>query len=265
MYSVVDGQQRLRAILEYIDGRFPLSESKDKRWRNKRFAELPQALQENILNYDLTIEELTGYRDDDIRDVFVRMNKYVVKLSPQELRHARDHGQFYEFVEELARGPFWREQRVFTTHQLARMKSAEFAAELTILLIEGPQDKKNSLDLYYGKYQRQFPYASDIARRLTTYQKWVLRALPHFPHTRYRKPTDFYGLIGALDSVSRAGKRLARLDAAVIGKALTAFEKETHKRETSRLASAYVIAASRQTDNIGPRNTRIEILSSLFA
>jgi len=97
-YAVVDGQQRLRAIFEYMDGRYALTESKDSRWKGKRFSELGQSLQENLLNYDLTIEELTGYDEDEIRDIFVRMNRYVVKLSPQELRHAREHGSFYEFV-----------------------------------------------------------------------------------------------------------------------------------------------------------------------
>ena len=205
-YAVVDGQQRLRAIFEFIDGRYALTESKDRRWKGKRFSELNDALQENFLNYDLTIEELTGYDDDEIRDIFVRMNKYVVKLSPQELRHARDQGRFYDFVEALARLSFWREQRVFTPHQLSRMKAAEFAAELTILLIEGPQDKKSSVDLYYGEYQRRFASATEVQGRLTRYLAWLLLAVPRLKHTRFRKPTDLYSLVGALDKVSRNGE-----------------------------------------------------------
>jgi hypothetical protein len=94
-YSIVDGQQRLRAIFEFMEDRFSLTESNDRRWKGKRFSELTPEHQDNLVNYDLTIEELTGYSDDDIRNIFVRMNKYVVKLSPQELRHARDHGRVY--------------------------------------------------------------------------------------------------------------------------------------------------------------------------
>lgn len=263
-YAVVDGQQRLRAIFEFMDDRFALTESKDRRWRRKRFSELSQELQESLLNYDLTIEELTGYNDDDIRDIFVRMNKYVVKLSPQELRHARDHGRFYDFVEAQAKRPFWREQRVFTKHQLARMKAAEFSAELTILLIEGPQDKKTSLDLYYGGYVKHFPHASDINARLDRYLTWILSALPQIKSTRYRKPTDLYGLVGALDKLSSSGKRLSKLDARVIGARLGKFAAETVKRAPSRAAAAYVVAASRQTDNIGPRIARIDCLAQII-
>jgi Protein of unknown function DUF262 len=263
-YAVVDGQQRLRAIFEYMEDRFGLIESKDRRWKGKRFSELPQQLQENLVNYDLTIEELTGYGDDEIRDIFVRMNKYVVKLSPQELRYAQGHGRFYEFVEGLAKLPFWREQRVFTKHQLNRMKAAEFSAELTILLVEGPQDKKSSLDLYYGEYQKRFPSASDVTGRLTAYQKWLLVSLPQFGRTRYRKPTDLYGLIGALDRISRGGKRLQGIDPKNAGLKLKNFETDLRSKRPSREAAAYVSAASRQTDNIGPRNTRIEVLLRLL-
>ena len=264
IYSVVDGQQRLRAILEFMDDRFALTESTDSRWKDKRYSDLPQALQDSLVNYDLTIEELTGYNDDDIRDIFVRMNKYVVKLSPQELRHAREDGRFYDFVEELGRLPFWREQRVFTKHQLARMKAAEFAAELTILLIEGPQDKKASLDLYYGQYRTRFPQANEVRTRLTGYLAWMLSALPAIRSTRYRKPTDLYSLIGALEKVTRGGKYLQRVDVKTAGSALTGFAADTRSAKPSRRATVYVVAASRQTDNIGPRNTRIGILAELL-
>lgn len=263
-YAVVDGQQRLRAIFEFIEDRFALTESKNKRWKNRRYSQLSPDLQDQILNYDLTIEELTGYDDKDIRDIFVRMNKYVVKLSPQELRHARDHGKFYEFAEELGRLPFWKESRVFTKHQLGRMKAVELSAELTILLAEGPQDKKTSVDLYYGRYQSAFPLGREIRERLTAYLRWLVIALPTLGKSRFRKPTDLYGLIGALEKVTRSGRGLSRLEPVRAGQALKQFELELSGKKQTRRGAAYLVAASRQTDNITPRTTRIEILGEVL-
>jgi hypothetical protein len=265
VYTVVDGQQRLRAVFDFLDDRFSLTESHDPRFRGRCFSELTTALQDAILNYDLTIEELTGYDEVQIRDIFVRMNKYVVKLSPQELRHAREEGRFYDFVEELAKLPFWRDQRVFTKHQLNRMKAAEFSAELVILLIEGPQDKKASVDLYYGEYRTRFAQAGELRQRLTLYLNWIKTALPELRTSRFRKPTDLYSLIAAIDRVSRGGRRLRRLHAPTVGQALRAFEESTSSRQPSGRAAAYLAAASRQTDNIGPRNTRLEILAAIIA
>jgi hypothetical protein len=85
--------------------------------------------------YDLVVEELSGYTDQDIRDMFIRINKYVVQLSPQELRHAKGAGKFHDFVEKLGALDFWKQQKVFTTAGIRRMRSVEFAAELVILVV----------------------------------------------------------------------------------------------------------------------------------
>ena len=264
-YSVIDGQQRLRAIFEFLDDRFALTESEDTPYHRKRFAALPPELQDQIRNYDLVVEELSAYTETDIRDIFVRMNKYVVKLSPQELRHARESGAFYKFAEDLGKWHFWREHRVFTPAQLTRMKAVELSAELIILLIEGPQDKKSSVDLYYGRYQNAFHAAKDVRRRLEIYRDWILEALPDLRDTRYRKPVDFYALIGALDRLAEDPRRFAKISRRHAGDALKRFEELARPSEIKDPSAArYVVAASRQTDNIAPRETRISILQGVI-
>ena len=201
VYQVIDGQQRLRAVFEFLENRLRLSQTKDSRIKNDRFKDLPVELQGRILNYDFVIEEISGYSTADIEDMFVRMNRFVVRLSPQELRHAREKGAFKKFVEQVGRIGFWRTEKVFTDHQIRRMRSTEFAAELAILLIEGPQDKKAALDLYYGRYKERFTHAKTIESRLANYLRWVKRALPDLGSRRYRRPVDLYSLIGALDLI----------------------------------------------------------------
>jgi Protein of unknown function DUF262 len=174
VYSVVDGQQRLRAIFEFLENRFPLSESKNTSYYRKKFNDLTDDQKRQVLNYDLTIEELSGYTDSDIVDMFDRMNRYVVRLSRQELRHAKEKGAFRDFVEGLAKLDFWANERVFSDTQRRRMRVQEFVAELTILLVEGPQDKKKAIDLYYGEYRQSFPNASSVESCLKLYLQWIL-------------------------------------------------------------------------------------------
>src|ERR1700737_2048951 len=83
-YTVVDGQQRLRAIFDYLDDRFRLSQSRGESYYNKRFSSLPTESKEQIRNYDLVVDELSGHTEAEIRDMFVRMNRYVVPLFPQD-------------------------------------------------------------------------------------------------------------------------------------------------------------------------------------
>jgi hypothetical protein len=180
------------------------------------------------------------------------------------MRHAKGSGRFHDFVERLGQEPFWTSHKIFSPKMVKRMRSVEFAAELTILLIEGPQDKKSSVDLYYGRYQHKFSEGRHIESRLNSYFTWIIKALPTFSSTRYRKPVDLYSLVGALDLASEQGSRLARLSASSAGERLLAFERKTKAPEPTGEASRYIAAASRQTDNITPRSTRIDILEQLL-
>lgn len=268
-FAIIDGQQRIRAVLEFLADGFPLSEVGDDSAalaaKGKKFSTLPEEMQKRIWNFDFVVQELSGYSDADIRDIFTRMNKYVIRLSKQELRHAKETGKFKEFVERMGKWRFWRDKKVFTTSQLARMRATEFGAELTILLIEGgPQHQKIAIDLYYKKYSDKFPEGSGIEAKLREYIRWIGKALPNFESSRYRRSNEFYALIGAVDSVRRKGVELAKLDAAEAGKKLHDFEAETHAKKLSERAAQYVIAASKHTDDLEPRKKRIEILESLL-
>jgi hypothetical protein len=262
-YRVIDGQQRLRAVFEFLDDRFPLSKVSGKRLEKRRFSELPQSLKDRIRDYDFVVDELTGYSDRDVRDLFVRMNKFVVRLSPQELRHAREEGAFYDFVERLGKWDIWREQRIFTPRQMARMRSVEFSAELTILLIEGPQDKKAAIDLYYGEYQRDFKDGPKVEKQLGAYFEWLQVAFPALTKSRFRKPVDLYSLVGALTNHRGRGISV-RLSAKEAGERLRKFERELNRTRPTDRARRYLTAASRQTDNLRPRLTRIEILDEIL-
>jgi hypothetical protein len=141
------------------------------------------------------------------------------------------------------------------------MRADEFSAELTILLIEGPQDKKKAVDLYYGMYRDKFEAGKEVHAKLDGYLKWILRALPNFTSKFVRKPVDLYAVIGALDRVIRGGEKLAKIEPRVFGASIDKLEKEIKATEPSGEAAKYAVAASRQTDNIGPRIARIEVMT----
>jgi len=52
-YTVIDGQQRLRAIFDYLDDRFDSPKALKRVFLQKRFSELASVLQDQIRNYDL--------------------------------------------------------------------------------------------------------------------------------------------------------------------------------------------------------------------
>ncbi len=275
-YVVVDGQQRLRAVLDFLSNRFALTEGEGKSLAGKRFRQLNAKQRERILEYDFVIEELSGYSDAEIRDIFARVNKYTVRLNNQELRHAKKKGKFAAACEVVGGWAYWAENGVFTKAQIARMKPAEFAAELFILLAEGPQDKKSSIDIWYAHYRNAFPGGARLSSRLDTYLEWIASTLEPMRSTRYRKHVDLYALVGALDRATEEGTLLDAIDTDKARSALMKFEKQLESvvktQKANRIpkrieaeAARYLVAASRQTDNLKPRTTRIEILERMLA
>jgi hypothetical protein len=267
--AIIDGQQRIRAIKEFVEDGFALTELGDHSIaissRGKKFSGLSPDMQQQLWNFDFVVQELSGYSASDIRDIFVRFNKYVVRLSKQELRHSQEQGKFKSFVERIAKWKFWTLKKVFTKSQDARMRPAEFAAELTILLIEGgPQNRKSAIDLYYHQYSDKFSEGAAIETRLRSYVDWIEKAIPDFDGCRYRRSNELYALIGALDMASKSATELSKFDPKLVGKRLLEFEQNTKEKTPKGSAARYLIAASKHTDDLEPRRTRIEILESLL-
>lgn len=265
--AVVDGQQRLTALFDYIDDAFALSGPDIRDHRGLRFSQLPESQRTAILNYGLIAEELDGYRDAEIRDIYVRLNKYGVRLSPQELRQAKTSGKFRQVVTQLGSRAVWVDENVLSESKVRRLRAQEFAAELLILLAEGaPQDKKGSVDQYYAAYASQFPGKVALIKRLDESLKWVWKALAGQPRSPFRKPVGLYSLIGALNRLTESAKPISKVVVPHMGgERLGVFAQSLRAQIPSQVASRYLIAASRQTDNLAPRRTRIAILAEVLS
>jgi hypothetical protein len=94
-YEIIDGQQRLRTIEDFLDGKFKLAAEDDADYTEnvapiiagKFFAELPQILRKRIEYYGLTIITLPiGMTRGSRLEVFRRINEGGVPLSAQDLR-----------------------------------------------------------------------------------------------------------------------------------------------------------------------------------
>ena len=156
--EVVDGQQRLTAVLDYLKNGFKLKKALNKRWANKRFSDLRMEYQNAIHEFSFNCEVFKGVSDAYIFEVFARLNTYSVPLNPQELRNGRFFGFFKQSAYQLAYEcvEFWRKHGIFSDRAIARMQEVELTSELLIAEMHGLQDKKKSIDKFYEKYEESF-------------------------------------------------------------------------------------------------------------
>jgi hypothetical protein len=158
--EIVDGQQRLHTVLTFIKDGFKISKAHHEQYGGKYFSALDDDTKRDILKYEFVVDLLQDMPDNEVYDLFARINTYSEKLKPQELRNARWFGEFKSSVYLLSKDfvSFLEASKIFTPKQILRMAEAEFISELMLAIEEGIREgKKAIIDACYKDYDDQFP------------------------------------------------------------------------------------------------------------
>jgi hypothetical protein len=99
--TVVDGQQRIRAILDFVGGSFTVLSAHNPEHAGKIFAKLDEDAQGAILQYEVGVDLLYNVSLADLLDIFARINTYSVTLNAQEKLNAKYLGVFKTSAYEL--------------------------------------------------------------------------------------------------------------------------------------------------------------------
>ena len=171
--EIVDGQQRLSSILRYLNDGFPILKTHNEEFADKHFSELDKDVQIQILEYELVVDLLENLPDEEIYDIFARLNTYSVPLNPQERRNGAYFGEFKTTVYTLSNEfvSFWSGQKIFSETQILRMAEAEMVSELLIAVTVGIKARsKQYIDKFYSDHDDEFPnrklISSEIPDRL---------------------------------------------------------------------------------------------------
>jgi hypothetical protein len=281
--DVVDGQQRLRTVIAFIAPKllqnfdqqrdvFTISKVHNEAYKGKSFAELPQEVQNQILDYQFTVNVFSSDTDDrEVKQVFARMNSSGYKLNAQELRNAEFFGAFKTVAESLATEQYhrWRDWTVFSGDNIARMNDVELTSELIILMLNGPTEKSEKvIRSYYKKFDPDFPEHAEVSRRLRHTFEIIAKDFGGKMVSTFRKRTLFYALYGAVYSLlygfgekytlspKRAAKTVSLTEEAVRG-----IVKAGEKVATEAAPEAVIRANKKATQH---ERERAEIINYLL-
>ncbi|MBK7928977.1 MAG: hypothetical protein IPJ98_16275 [Bryobacterales bacterium] len=169
----------------------------------KRYADLSTKQQEQFLSYPLAVDQLVNANEDDVLEVFARLNYYTVTLNPAEKRHARYQGDFKWSVRKASRR--WADllKKILTTKQRVRMLDDSLTAEaLGILLLgvsDGGQPKITTL---YKTYDKTFGDSNPSVKNLDTVLSYFDKTLaPYQADTPLMQPPHFLMLFAALAAI----------------------------------------------------------------
>jgi len=192
-YILVDGQQRVRSILEFVNNEFAIDPKDSPQWADLTFEELRSEEKKRIYEYDFVARYLPDIDDTQIRAIFGRLNRNNMTLNAQELRNATYWGKFIKTMNEVAENDNWGKLDIFTSNDIKRMLDVEFVSELTIAIINGHQNKKLTLDKYYQLYEKEFEKRNYIKELFDCVLRELIAVMPTATN-RWYKRTDFYTL-----------------------------------------------------------------------
>ncbi|WP_430600543.1 DUF262 domain-containing protein [Brevibacterium sp. K72] len=197
--SVVDGQQRLTALLQFVNNEYPLQGLEDEgligQYEGLFFKDLPPEVRQDFFEYRFPIRRLSNITDEFVRSVFARVNRVNMVLTEQELRNAIMPGPFLEFLKDCSYHKISTVSGIFSPQRRQRGGDLEFFAEAFGSCVFGLSNKKAELDERYDTMSVDFEdYADDamsfvkLLDDLTILIKWEGR-------TRWSNIVDMFTLL----------------------------------------------------------------------
>jgi hypothetical protein len=271
VYAIVDGQQRLRALLGFPRAEVELMEMYSTGRGGEGWEDLSSDEKKRYWNYQLIVREIIDATDADLRDLFQRLNQNTIRLNAQEIRNARYKGEFIQVVSDLADEPFWAEKRIVSANEIRRMLDIEYMAELLIGMMHGPQNKKQTLDAMFQAYEDTFPDKQASLTRFELARARVERLVPELASSRWRGKSDFYSLFLSVDALNATG----RLTAKGLGSARVALgefgdqvtrqlAKDAKRGRVPKNVAKYSRAVEKAASDKDRRETRHGILTDLL-
>jgi hypothetical protein len=267
-YNVIDGKQRLSAILKFINNELSLPSDYDvgafgdSRLNEKKFGDLDGELQEfkmQFWRYILSVEYIETGDIDVINNVFDRLNRNGEPLEPQELRKAKYYNtELIRLVEELVQVVDWNNLGKI---KINRMQDAEFVSELIFFLLEkAPLDasKKENIDEYYAKWADGLTTekAGQIKETFIQTVEYLKALTIDFEKYKINGVSHFYALFAFANHCA-----VDQIEAATISSKLNEFyECLRNSEDLSGDVKAYRESMQANTRSKGQRTKRINAL-----
>jgi hypothetical protein len=265
---LVDGQQRISTLREYVQGSPDLVLTKVT-----HYVDLEEADKTAFLDYTVVVRDLGTVTEDQVKDIFARINSTNYALKAMERRNAQFTGEYKKFCDDLSRDKFFDGHNVFSLADVRRMRDLDFCVILTTTLLSTYYHRDALNEEYLRQYNDAFPKKRTLQTQLAATFEFIERC--NFEKKcRVWKKTDLFTLVVELHSLII---KKVDLDAIKVSRILSEFYAEVDKmfamegsdEDLAKKAPhpnvfRYLKAATKATNDKYARVDRADVIATLL-
>lgn len=198
--EIIDGQQRLTTIRDYIEDKFRLS-NVSKNYQGLSFSELPDDIKSKLLAYEVSTDTVVSATEDEVLEIFRRINSYTLPLKEPEKRHASYQGDFKWFIKDIidSYSPMLERYKILSVKEISRMMDAELITELCQVIIDGIKTRRSAvLGKLYKDNDGSFANKNEVEFKLTETLDFIKVELNQVLESEVLSSYSFYSLFTAL-------------------------------------------------------------------
>jgi hypothetical protein len=186
-YEVVDGQQRLAAIYEFLADELELPASATALYGGTKYSELDEVYSDAFDDFEIDIDEIEDATDEDIKEFFQRLQEGFPLSSSEKLNAV--HSKLRNFAKQLIKHNFFKSTVAFKDKRYAHF---DVTAKVLAIEIDGLDAGFRYEDLKQTfENNKNFSSTSKIAKRVTQALDFLEKALPEAsPMLRSRSQTQ---------------------------------------------------------------------------
>lgn len=265
-FACLDGKQRLTSLFNFMADQLPLSPKYSREHGGKKYSKLPVGIQDQIDDYEFSVETLTGDEKDEVVELYKRLQGGTPLNFGEKLFAIS--GNMNEFIKRrLATKKFFRENVALPD---TRYSHYAVCAQLCLLSIKGAKEdlKLKSLEKFFVDYS-SFNHKSPEAKKILNVINYLEKVFPDNKDPALRNRANVVSIFYLISDLSGRGnisgreKEIRSFFRKFVKDLQKEFEKKPEDRDSSLLS--YQSAVTQGADKIKSVNIRHNILLKKLA